>query len=649
MTEQTEVTAAQIARLAGVGRAAVSNWRRRHSGFPAPVGGSDTSPTFSLAEVERWLRAEGKLAEIPAGEQLWRAVDGAGSAGGGEAATAAALAALGTALASGGEASGGSDLLDQALAIAGDTGRGEVFEELLGRYLDVYARDRDTGSATPALAALMAAIAMPRERADKAVVHDPSCGAGTLLLAAAAAGAGSLVGQTADDVLAPLAQARLAVAVAGSGRTADARTHDARTLDARTLDVRTVDARTLDVRAGDALLAEAHPALEADTVLCQPPSAQRDWGYDELAYDPRWEYGMPPRAEAELAWVQHAAARLRAGGTAAILLPPAVAARRPGRRVRAELLRRGALRAVVGLPAGSAAPYGLSLHLWVLRRPGLADPAPSRVLFIDQSDADRSGRADRVPSESAAERILAAWRAFDRDPEAFQGESGLSVALPIIDLLDDAVDLSPGRHVPRPDTGLGYGRLLEYRTTTQEILARLADVLPPLGTEAEPATVWPSTTLGDLARAGALSIAGDVEVAAGDILVPVLGGALGQARVVAEGDPAIGTLPGRGASVVRTDPARLDPWFVAGYLRSDTVARQAVSHASTSSRMDLRKAPLPRLPLERQRGYAEAFRRIAEFGDVLRQAADAGERLVQGITDALAEGTVTPSGGEGKS
>jgi hypothetical protein len=298
------------------------------------------------------------------------------------------------------------------------------------------------------------------------------------------------------------------------------------------------------------------------------------------------------------------------------------------------------------------------LHLWVLRRPGVADPAPSRVLFIDQSEAERPGserrqdrgeRTDRIPSETVSERILAAWREFDRSPEAFAGESGLSVALPIIDLLDEAVDLSPGRHVPRPDTGLGYGRLLEYRTAAQDVLARLTELLPPLGAEAEPAAVWPLTTLGDLARTGALTIAaGDTEVEVGDILVPVLGGALGQARVVAEGDPAVGTLPSRGTALVRTDPARLDPWFVAGYLRSDTVARQAVSHASTSSRMDLRKAPLPRLPLDRQRGYADTFRRIAEFGDVLRQATDSGGRLVQGITDALAEGTVVPPGAAGK-
>lgn len=62
---QTEVTAADIARLAGVGRAAVSNWRRRHADFPKPVGGTETSPAFALSEVEEWLRDQGKLAEVP--------------------------------------------------------------------------------------------------------------------------------------------------------------------------------------------------------------------------------------------------------------------------------------------------------------------------------------------------------------------------------------------------------------------------------------------------------------------------------------------------------------------------------------------------------------------------------------------------------
>uniref|UniRef100_UPI0034DFA396 helix-turn-helix transcriptional regulator n=1 Tax=Streptomyces flavofungini TaxID=68200 RepID=UPI0034DFA396 len=74
--ETTEVTAAGIARLAGVGRAAVSNWRRRHGDFPKPVGGTDTSPAFALAEVERWLRAQGKLVEVPLRERLWQQLAG---------------------------------------------------------------------------------------------------------------------------------------------------------------------------------------------------------------------------------------------------------------------------------------------------------------------------------------------------------------------------------------------------------------------------------------------------------------------------------------------------------------------------------------------------------------------------------------------
>ena len=62
--EREEMTAAAIARLAGVGRAAVSNWRRRYPEFPRPVGGSSTSPTFDRAEVEAWLKATGKADQL---------------------------------------------------------------------------------------------------------------------------------------------------------------------------------------------------------------------------------------------------------------------------------------------------------------------------------------------------------------------------------------------------------------------------------------------------------------------------------------------------------------------------------------------------------------------------------------------------------
>ncbi|MFE7268305.1 hypothetical protein ACFU9B_40965 [Streptomyces sp. NPDC057592] len=52
----------QIGQRAGVVRAAVVNWRRRHPDFPEPVdGGSTESPWFRAGEADAWLRAHGRL------------------------------------------------------------------------------------------------------------------------------------------------------------------------------------------------------------------------------------------------------------------------------------------------------------------------------------------------------------------------------------------------------------------------------------------------------------------------------------------------------------------------------------------------------------------------------------------------------------
>lgn len=62
---QEWMTSAAIARRLGVGRAAVTNWRRRYPDFPSPTVHDGTS-RFDWAEVSRWLAANGK------GEQLAR-------------------------------------------------------------------------------------------------------------------------------------------------------------------------------------------------------------------------------------------------------------------------------------------------------------------------------------------------------------------------------------------------------------------------------------------------------------------------------------------------------------------------------------------------------------------------------------------------
>ncbi|MEU9181848.1 hypothetical protein AB0C90_34440 [Streptomyces sp. NPDC048550] len=59
---EDRVLLAEVGRIAGVGRAAAANWRRRYDDFPAPAGGTATSPEFDRAKVVAWLLAHGKIA-----------------------------------------------------------------------------------------------------------------------------------------------------------------------------------------------------------------------------------------------------------------------------------------------------------------------------------------------------------------------------------------------------------------------------------------------------------------------------------------------------------------------------------------------------------------------------------------------------------
>ncbi|MFF8385150.1 class I SAM-dependent DNA methyltransferase [Streptomyces kanasensis] len=691
----TEVTAAGIARLAGVGRAAVSNWRRRHADFPKPVGGTETSPSFALADVERWLRAQGKLAEVPLRERVWQ------QAAGHPAGAPTALVHAGCALLLVHEApavwreaaAAPGDrlaavlpaLLDDALtarlgperavptptadglgpslpllraaaelAAAEPGGAPGAFEFLLGRHLD--ANPRQYTLTPPGPAALMAALAAPADRSGGATVLDPASGTGALLRAVE--GPAALYAQEADPDLAALTALRLALHT-GAG---------------------------VHARAGDALRADAHPHLAADAVVCHPPFNERNWGHDELAYDPRWEYGFPARTESELAWVQHALARLRPGGTAVLLMPPAAASRRSGRRIRADLLRRGALRAVVALPAGAAPPYGVPLHLWVLRRPGGpaagGGPAPE-LLLVDTSEHGAAGR-DRLDWQAVHTAVLDAWTPFARHGTAVE-RPGASRSLPVIDLLDDDVDLAPARHLPPPAAGGGAAELATVRDRLADQLRRTARLNPPAEPAAPPAPGHPAppprppgVTVGELARAGALRLhAGTTAPApgpgpagrprvlteqdvltgqeptgalpegpadeepvllrAGDVVVPVLGG--GSVARVVDG-AAEGAALGRNLHLLRPDPAALDPWFLAGFLRGSANQRRASSYASTATRLDVRRLRLPRLPLAEQRRHGERFRALAEFEDALREVGRLGERLVRGLYDGLTDGTI---------
>ncbi|WP_327393171.1 SAM-dependent methyltransferase [Streptomyces sp. NBC_01186] len=680
-----QVTLAEIARLAGVGRAAVSNWRRRHDSFPERIGGTDVSPQFSLTEIESWLRDNNKLKNATGRAWLWPQVEALGSRdeAGRAIATAGRLmrgeptSRKTTSAAGQAEMPGLSrpaqKLVSQMLELGRREGARETFEFLLRRWLDTNVRQITT---TPEpLARLMADLAfrtLDRDGTDDGsalTVLDPACGTGHLLAAAAEYSPAVLEGCDNDPVLALLADARLGLLPRPSG----------------------IEPAT-DAETGDSLRADPLSETRADVALCNPPFNERDWGYEELATDARWAHGMPPRTEPELAWIQHCLARLRPGGVAVVLLPPAVATRKAGRRIRGSLLRTGLLRAVVALPPGCAAPHSVSLQLWVLRTPALGKPAQgSGGLLL----ADGTSRFPKVTARDSAPDweelgafVRSALDAVGAREDGTDESLGLHksalpecvASVPVIDLLDDEVDLTPGRHIAPASSGDGP-RLAESWDEFHELVADLGGTgrhLAALRLTGDEAAV-PFTTVGELARAGALTLrsgqqpvggtvsegrpgedgvslltvpdllldgeprgwlayedaeARDALIAeAGDIVVAGVSRAF--SAWVHQGPPmALGPQ----LHALRVHPEQLDAWFLAGSLRAPANARQAGTHASSSSRVDVRKLQVRQVPLGEQRHYGEAFRQVTAFEGAVARLNALGTDLVHDLSDALAAG-----------
>ncbi|THV40786.1 N-6 DNA methylase [Glycomyces buryatensis] len=565
------ITLTDLARLAGVGRNAVSNWRRREPDFPAPIDEASRRPRFALADIEQWAAEHGRALHVTGADRLWFSLSVDYPTAGD------ALGAIASALA--GERTEHRHLAGLLSELSESADAAELFEFFVER-----AREAAGTGTAPGLHTLVDVAAACAPARSEPAVFDPACDDGDLLAATVrrVGPCSAIGGQELSAARAAIATERL--------RLADPEAD-------------------IDIRVGDSLLG-ALPERRYDLVVCDPPFNVKDSGYERLPAgdDPRLAYGTPPRTEPELAWALHCLALLAPGGVAVVRMPAQVAHRRSGRRLRSELLRWGALRAVVDHPDTKA-------HIWVLVPRG----ETTQLLVSTGSD------------------VAETWRALADDPHS-PIATAHSVTVPLMSLWDEDVDISPAVYLAAA-TG-GAGDLASGLERLAEQLDAARDSLPRFGSG--PGETAPEVSLADLASGGHITV--------------VPGAAGGSGPKAADASSAIIVDP-IGSPAVRLGPASAaaeSQWTITAtsdqidlpWLAAVVAARipKATKRTATGAKRRLLSVKVPRLPLEEQRRRGAAYAKLLHLRDSLDAARGEAAALADGAAAGLVGGTVTVDG-----
>ena len=210
------------------------------------------------------------------------------------------------------------------------------------------------------------------------------------------------------------------------------------------LAIRSIDGN-LGKFADDTFHNDLHKDLKADFVLANPPFNISDWGQEKLVDDPRWKYGIPPKGNANFAWVQHMVSKLSINGKAAIILANgSLAAGGQEEKIRKNLIEADLVDCILSMPANLFYTVTIPCSIWILNR---NKKQKGKTLFIDARNLGAMvTRKLRELSEDDIAKIAGTYHNYQND-DSYQDVAGFCKVATIDEIKDNNFVLTPGRYV----------------------------------------------------------------------------------------------------------------------------------------------------------------------------------------------------------
>ena len=132
-----------------------------------------------------------------------------------------------------------------------------------------------------------------------------------------------------------------------------------------------------------------HPDLRADYILANPPFNDSDWFRKDD--DVRWQFGVPPKGNANFAWVQHFIHHLTPQGMAGFVLANgSMSSNQSGEGdIRRALIEADLVSCMVALPGQLFYSTQIPVCLWFLRRDKSGRP-PSTPALLPRGEGRNS-------------------------------------------------------------------------------------------------------------------------------------------------------------------------------------------------------------------------------------------------------------------
>jgi type I restriction enzyme M protein len=254
----------------------------------------------------------------------------------------------------------------------GDDLLGDAYEYLMRHFATESGKSKGQFYTPAEVSRIMAkVIGVGSAKSASQTIHDPTCGSGSLLLKAHDEAKGAtgldlaLYGQEMDNATKALARMNLILHDCPTGEIWQDNTLSA--------------PHFKDAKTG---------ALKTfDFVVANPPFSTKAWtnGFDP-ANDQygRFAFGVPPQKNGDFAFLLHILACLKSTGKGAVILPHGVLFRGGAEAtIRREVVKRGYIKGIIGLPANLFYGTGIPACILVLDKEGAA--ARKGVFMIDAS------------------------------------------------------------------------------------------------------------------------------------------------------------------------------------------------------------------------------------------------------------------------